>query len=205
MREVIAREVIACEMSVSFFPRAPHCKPRGLGLLCLFALGSAPVGAQVPAGRFVVPRAARVDIGHTGIHTHANSIVFDTGERDLTAMQADPVHFPHLTFRAHSRLPTDHAALPPDMAMPGDPPLPNPYGPIDGGAKGPGWSILPLHQVGHGGAITNVVKVVVPTRFANWVALQSAVRRKVYFDPKRYWLEGRWGRGSGYKTRIIHL
>ena len=123
-----------------------------------------------------------------GIHTHANFISFDTGTRDLAAMQADPVHFPHLRLRAHSRLPTDHAALPPDLAMPGDPPLPNPYGPIDGGAKGPGWAVLASRQGGH-----NAARVSVPTRFANWVALQPPARRKDYSDPRRYWLEARWG------------
>ena len=167
-------------------------KRRVLGL-CLLLLVGAGAGAQAP-GRFVAPRAARVDIGHTGIHTHANFVFFDTGTRGLAAMQADPVHFPRLTLRAHSRLPTDHAALPPDMTMPGDPPLPNPFGPMDGGPGKPGWSIVPLRQAGRGGAVINGAKVVVPTRFANWVALQPPAQRKSYFDPSRYWLEVRWGR-----------
>ena len=150
------------ETSVLLFPGAARRKRLAL---CLLLLAPGWAHAQTP-GRLVIPRAARVDIGHTGIHTHANSIVFDTGTRDLAAMQADPVHFPHLTLRAHSRLPTDHAALPPDMAMPGDPPLDNPYGPMDGGATRPGWGVSPLHQEGRNGTVTNAARVVVPTRFA---------------------------------------
>jgi len=171
---------------VSLFPPTARRKRCVLGLYLLL-LATGRIGAQTP-GQIVVPRAARVDIGHTGIHTHANFILFETGAHDLTAMQADPVHFPHLSLRAHSRLTTNHAALPPDLAMPGDPPLPNPYGPIDGGLKGPGWGVLPVYQNGHNGA-----KVVVPTRFANWVALQPAARRRSYLDPRQYWLEVRWG------------
>ncbi len=169
-----------------FFPAGAQRKRRALGL-CLLALASAPAGAQAP-GRLVIPRAARVDIGHVGIHTHANSILFDTGAHDLAAMQADPAHFPRLTLKAHSRLPTDRAALPPGLAMPGDPPLDNPYGAMDGGTKGQGWGVIPLHQGGR-----NTARVVVPTRFANWVALQPLARRKAYGDPRRYWLEVRWG------------
>ena len=179
------------KMSASSFPGAAGRKRRALGL-CLLFLASGGASAQAP-GRLVVPRAARVDLGHTGIHTHANFIVFDTGTRDLLAMQADPVHFPRLTLRAHSRLPTDRAALPPDFAMPGDPPLPNPYGPMDGGGGRPGWSVIPLHRSGRSGATVNAAKVVVPTRFANWVALQPPARRKAYLDPRRYWLEAHWG------------
>lgn len=182
---------IVPEMSVLFFPGGTWRKCRALGL-CLLVLVPGWAGAQAP-GRLVIPRAARVDIGHTGIHTHANFILFDTGARDLLAMQADPVHFPRLTLRAHSRLPTDHAALPPDLAMPGDPPLDNPYGPMDGGRGKPGWGVVPLHQAGRSGSVINAAKVVVPTRFANWVALQPPARRKSYLDPRRYWLEARWG------------
>ena len=173
------------QLSVLFFPGGGRRKRRAL-VLC-FLLFGAGAAAQAP-GRLVIPRAARVDIGHTGIHTHANFIFFDTGAHDLLAMQADPVHFPHLTLRAHSRLPTDHAALPPDLAMPGDPPLPNPFGPIEGGGGKPGWSVFPQHEGKRSRA-----KVTVPTRFANWVALQPPARRKAYLDPRRYWLEVRWG------------
>lgn len=184
------------EISALFFPGEARRKRRVLSpclfVLSLFVLAAGGAGAQTP-GRLVVPRAARVDIGHTGIHTHANFIFFETGARDLLAMQADPVHFPRLTLRAHSRLPTDHAALPPDMTMPGDPSLPNPFGPMDGGPKGPGWGVSPVHQAGRNGAVINGAKVTVPTRFANWVALQPSARRKAYVDPRRYWLEVRWG------------
>jgi len=173
-------------MSVFLFPGRVRRKRRALGL-CLLLLVWGPVGAQTP-GRIVVPRAARVDIGHMGIHTHANFIFFDLGARDLLAMQSDPIHFPRLTLRAHSRLPTDHAALPPDMTMPGDPPLPNPFGPMDGGRGKPGWGVTALHDGGR-----NEAKVTIPTRFANWVALQPPARRKAYLDPRRYWLEVRWG------------
>lgn len=184
------------EMSPLFFPGGTRRKRLALGLLSLLLCAARPTHAQA-SGRLVVPRASRVDIGHTGIHTHANFIQFDTGARDLAAMQADPVHFPHLTLRAHSRLPTDRAALPPGLAMPGDPPLPNPYGPMDGGAKGPGWGVSPTRLAGRGGAVTNGARVVVPSRFANWVALQSPARRKAYLDPRRYWLEVRWGEPEG--------
>ncbi len=190
--------------SVLFFPGGARHKRRAPGplLLCLslpclllFTSALRPAAAQTP-GRLVIARALRVDIGHTGIHTHANSILFDTGAHDLAAMQADPVHFPHLTLWPHSRLPTDHASLPPGLAMPDDPPLPNPYGPMDGGPSRPGWAVfpvhLPAHLAGRGGAVINAAQVQVPTRFANWVALQPAARRKAYFDPRRYWLEVRW-------------
>jgi len=177
---------IVRKISVLFFPGGARRKRRPLGL-CLLLLVGAGVGAQAP-GRLVIPRAARVDIGHTGIHTHANFIFFDTGAHNLAAMRTDPIHFPRLTLRAHSRLPTDHAALPPDLAMPDDPPLPNPFGPMDGGGGKPGWDVSPVHEGDHKGA-----KVTVPTRFANWVALQPPARRKSYLDPRRYWLEVRWG------------
>ncbi len=177
------------QRSVFLFPGGARRKRPALGLCLLLVvlLAWVPAGAQAP-GRLVIPRAARVEIGHTGIHTHANFILFDTGARDLAAMQADPVHFPRLTLRAHSRLPTDRAALPPDLAMPGDPPLDNPYGPIEGGRGKPGWGISPAQDGGRHGA-----KVTVPTRFANWIALQPPARRKSYSDPRRYWLEVRWG------------
>ena len=82
--------------------------------------------------------------------------------------------------------------MPPGLAMPGDPPLENPYGPIEGRRGGAGWGVVPRHQAGRGGAVINEAKVVVPTRFANWVALQPSARRKAYLDPRRYWLEVRW-------------
>jgi hypothetical protein len=148
-----------------------------------------PASAQT-VNRVVVPRAARIVFSHTGIHTHADYLLFDTGALDILALQRDPVRYPHLTFKAHSSLPTNHAALPPDLAAfssPGDPPLANPYGPIDGGSGKPGWTLLPGHQTGK-----NVVKVLVPTRFANWLALQPPARRRLYAQPKRYTLVVMW-------------
>ncbi|MGI4790394.1 MAG: hypothetical protein ACRYFS_16270 [Janthinobacterium lividum] len=145
--------------------------------------------AQTPT-KIVIPRASQVVFSHTGIHTHANFVLFDTGSRDLSAMQHDLVHYPHLSFKAHSSLPTDRASLPPDMAAfsaPGDPPLENPYGSIDGGSGKPGWSLQPLHQNGK-----NLVKVMAPTRFANWLALQSPARRKQYLMPLHYTLVIAW-------------
>jgi len=174
-----------------FFPAGARDKRRAFGL-CLLALLPVMAGAQAP-GRLVIPRASRVDISHVGIHTHANFISFDTGAHDLAAMQADPADYPRLTFKAHSRLPTDRAALPPGLAMPGDPPLDNPYGAMDGGATRPGWGVVVLHQGGRDQGGRNTAKVAVPTRFANWVALQPAARRKAYGDPRGYWLEVRWG------------
>ena len=142
------------------------------------------------ANKIIIPRAARLVFSHTGIHTHANYLLFDTGGDNLLTMQRDPARYPHLAFHAHSSLPTDRAALPPDLAAfssPGDPPLTNPYGPIDGGSGKPGWTALPLHQNGK-----NWVKVLAPTRFANWLALQSPARRKQYLMPRHYTLVITW-------------
>jgi len=149
-----------------------------------------PAFAQTPH-KVVISRASRVIFSYTGVHTHADYLVFDTGTLDLSALQRDPVHYPNLTFKAHSSLPTNHAALPPDLAAfssPGDPPLENPYGSIDVGSGKPGWTLLPGHQNGK-----NVVKVLVPTRFANWLAVQTPARRKQYAQPKRYTLTITWG------------
>lgn len=166
-------------------------------LLLLLSLLMVPAEAQTPMpGHFVISRAARLDLSHTGIHTHANFILFDTGTHDIAAMQRDPTHYPHLTIRAQSLLNTDHAALPPDLTMPGDPPLDNPYGPIGGGHGKPGWSVALLSQNGRHWA-----KVSVPTRFANWLALQPKARRKRYLDPRQYRLEARWG---GYNSLANH-
>lgn len=148
-----------------------------------------PAAAQTPP-KIVIFHAARVVLSFTGVHTHADYILFDTGALDLPALQRDPAHYPGLTFTAHSSLPTDHAALPPDLAAfssPGDPPLENPYGGIDGGPGKSGWSLLPGHQNGK-----NVVKVLVPTRFANWLATQTPARRRQYAQPKRYTLVITW-------------
>lgn len=164
------------------------CRATLLLLIC-FGLYSSVLAQTVH--KVVIPHASRVVFSHTGIHTHADYLLFDTGTLDLLARQHDPVHFPKLTFKAHSSLPTDHAALPPDLAAfsgPGDPPLDNPYGPIDGGPGKPGWSLLPQHQNGK-----NQVKVMVPTRFVNWLAQQSPARRKQYLQPKRYTLTITWG------------
>ncbi len=149
-----------------------------------------PAVAQAPH-KTVISHASRVVLSHTGIHTHANYLLFDTGALDLLALQRDPAHYPNLTYKAHSSLPTDHAALPPDLAAfssPGDPPLENPYGGIDGAPGKSGWTPLPGHQNGK-----NIVTVMVPTRFANWLAAQPPARRKQYTQPKRYTLVITWG------------
>ncbi len=149
-----------------------------------------PASAQTPH-KTVISHASRVVLSFTGVHTHADYILFDTGTLDLPALQRDPIHYPGLTFNAHSSLPTNHAALPPDLAAfgsPGDPPLENPYGGIDGGPGKSGWTLLPGHQNGK-----NAVKVLVPTRFANWLAAQPPARRKQYAQPKRYTLVITWG------------
>ena len=175
-------------------PGKPHARrvpAIGLSFAALsFAVLPLPASAQA-VQKIVVPHASRVVFGHTGIHTHADFLLFDTGKADLLQWRQDPAHYPHLTLKAHCSLPTDRAALPPDLAAfssPSDPPLPNPYGPIDGAPGKPGWTVLPEHQNGK-----NVVKVSVPTRFANWLALQSPARRKQYAQPKRYTLTIRWG------------
>ena len=148
-----------------------------------------PADAQTPH-KIAISHASRVVFSVTGVHTHADYLLFDTGASDLLALQRDPVHYAGLSFKAHSSLPTNHAALPPDLAAfssPGDPPLENPYGPIDGGSGKPGWTLLPGHQNGR-----NVVKVLVPTRFANWLAAQPPSRRKLYAQPGRYTLTIIW-------------
>lgn len=172
-----------------------YSRVNGLGKhFCFFSallwLGAAcPTHAQTPH-KMTIPRASQISLSHLGIHTHANFLLFDTGSLDTARMRQDPAHFPRLTLRAHSSLPTDRAALPPDLAVfgsPTDPPLPNPYGPIDGGSGKPGWTLLPLHQNGR-----NLVKVLVPTRFADWLAGQSPARRRVYLQPQRYTLQITW-------------
>lgn len=105
-------------------------------------------------------------------------------------MSRDKAHFPGLRVVGHSRLETNHAALPPDWQTPGEdmPPLDNPYGPIDGRQPGkPGWAVLAWTQNGRHG-----VKILAPTRFANWVALQPKARRRKYLDGRSYSLEIRW-------------
>ena len=158
-----------------------------LPLLCLITICPAP--AQTPQ-KIVIPRAFQISFSHLGIHTHANFLLFDTGSLDVAGMRRDPAQFPRLTLRAECSLPTDRAALPPDLAAfssPTDPPLPNPYGPIDGGHGKPGWTGLPLHQNG-----SNFVKVLVPTRFADWLAGQPPARRRAYLQPQRYRLTITW-------------
>lgn len=157
-------------------------------LLWLGTAGPAP--AQAPH-KITIPRASEMALGHLGVHTHANFLLFDTGDLDVSAMRRDPARFPRLTLRAHCSLPTDRAALPPDLAAfssPGDPPLPNPYGPIDGGRGKPGWSLLPLHRNGK-----NFVQVLVPTRFADWLAGQPPAHRRLYSQPQRFTLQISWG------------
>ena len=152
----------------------------------LLAFLPLPAWAQAP-GALTFPRAVQVQMGRTGIHTHADFILFDTGHTDLAAWQKDAGRYPGLKIVARCRLGTDHAALPPELAAPGDPPLPNPYGPIDGGGGRPGWGILPETSAGR-----HHVRVLVPTRFANWLAGQTPARRRAYLDPRSYRLEVRW-------------
>lgn len=157
-------------------------------LLCLSAACPAP--AQMPH-KVAIPRASQIVISHLGVHTHANYLLFDTGTLDIVQMSQDQAHFPHLLVRAFCSLPTDRAALPPDLAAfssPGDPPLPNPYGAINGGRGKPGWTLLPLHT-----GAKNFVKVLVPTRFADWLAAQPAARRRLYSQPARFSLQVSWG------------
>ena len=168
----------------------------------LLGAGGAPAAPRPIGGgphRVVIPAAARLEIAHTGIHTHANFLLFATGRWDVAAMRRDPTHFPHLSVRGRSDLPTDRAALPPGLAEPGDPPLPNPYGPIEGDAAGRrGWDVIAQKiNAGkiNGGKISgeNGARVLVPTGFANWLALQPTARRRLYADRRRWRLEIRWG------------
>ena len=174
-----------------FFPSGRRGK-RGAGLLLGIVGGMALAGAvQCDPKAVVIPHAARVDLSHVGMHTHENFVRFDTGTLDVAAMRQDAARYPHLTVRGSSRLPTDHAALPPEWASPGDAPLDNPYGPIQGQGKRPGWEVTAGQEGGK-----NWVKVIVPTRFANWVALQPEKVRRRYLDPRSYSLRVRWGGDS---------
>ncbi len=176
----------------STYSRVPGTGKR---FFCLFSafmwLGAAcPASAQSPH-KIIIPRVSQSALGHLGVHTHANFLLFNTGILDIPAMQRDPSQFPRLALRAHSSLPTDRAALPPDLAAfgsPSDPPLPNPYGPIDGGYGKPGWTLLPMHR-----GSKNLVKVLVPTRFADWLAAQPLARRRLYSQPQRFTLQITWG------------
>ncbi len=171
---------------LSRYSRAGHFSKR----CALFFFLLTPMAAAQAPMRVVIPHASQVALRQTGVHTHANFLLFGTGPHDLQAMQRDPATYPHLTLKAHSRLPTDRAALPPDLAAfqsPGDPPLENPYGAIDGGAGKPGWSLLPGHQ-----NRKNTVKVLVPTRFVNWLAAQPPARRRQYLRPQNYSLSIAW-------------
>ena len=158
-----------------------------LMLLCLGTL--APAAAQ-PPHKVTIPRAAEVSFSRVGIHTHANYLLFSMGTLDVLMMSRDPAHFPGLKLHAFCVLPTDRAALPPDLATfssPSDSPLPNPYGPINGGNGKPGWTPFPMHQNSK-----NYVKVLVPTRFVNWLALQPPAKRRIYLQPQRYSLRITW-------------
>ena len=165
-------------------------KRRIFVFLCLWLAASCLAGAQT-LHKVVISHASAIALGSVGVHTHANSLLFDTGSLDVLKMSQDPVHFPRLKLRAFSSLPTNRAALPPDLAAfssPSDPPLPNPYGAISGGAGKPGWTVLPVHQNGKNG-----VRVLVPSRFANWLALQAPARRRLYGQPARFTLQITWG------------
>ena len=176
----------------TFYTRLHGLSKLSHGLLfslsCLAA--ACPVRAQAPH-QVTVARAAAVSLNHLGVHTHANFLLFSTGALDVVKMSQDPARFPGLKLRAFCSLPTDHAALPPDLAAfssPGDLPLPSPYGPISGGGGRPGWTPLPVRLNGK-----NCVKVLVPTRFANWLALQPPAKRRAYLQPERYSLQITWG------------
>ena len=174
-----------------YSPITPRDKRRAAIFAAAFICFVLPPAAAQTPHKTVISHASRVVFSVTGVHTHADYLLFDTGALDLLACQRDPVHYRDLAFKAHSSLPTDRAALPPDLAAfssPSDPPLENPYGSIDGGPGKPGWTLLPGHQNGK-----NIVKVLVPTRFANWLAAQPPARRRQYAQPKRYTLVITWG------------
>ena len=176
------------QVSGLFFPGGRRGK-RGAGLLLGILAGLALTGQAggIPQ-EVVIPYAARVDLSHVGLHTHENFVRSDTGALDVAAMRQDAVRYPRLTVRGGARLPTDRAALPPEWASPGDAPLDNPYGPIQGQGKRPGWGTVAGHE-----GDKNWVKVIAPTRLANWVALQPEKVRRRYSDPRSYSLRVRWG------------
>ena len=150
-----------------------------------------------PAGRWVahhltLPTAAKVDLSHLGVHTHANFLCFLTGTLNISTMQADKSapRYRRVRVVGHCRLPTARAALPPDFAaLQRDVGAIPTYGPIDGK---PGWS---FHASMQGGR--NEVIFSVPTRFANWVAGQPQAVRRRYQDPRSYSLEVTWEEWEG--------
>ncbi len=166
------------------YPRVARAGKHAALILCLPLCAALFEAACAASPQTVtIPRASSVVLGVLGVHTHADYLLFDTGTRDFSRVSP-------LTLRAFCRLPTDRAALPPDLAAfsrPGDPPLPNPYGPISGGGGRPGWTALPEHRGGR-----NVVRVLVPTRFANWLAAQPPARRRAYRRPDSYSLRIGW-------------
>lgn len=151
-------------------------------------LTTAPPAGPWSPHHVLISTAARVDLSHLGIHTHADFVRFDAGTLDVAAMQADKtaVQYRNLSLVAHCRLPTDRAALPPglDSLQKSYGPIPT-YGPIDGK---PGWSVGSVF-VRNG---QTWVQFSAPSRFANWVAAQKPALRRRYKDPHSYSLEIRW-------------
>jgi hypothetical protein len=126
--------------------------------------------------------AARVDISHLGVHTHANLVLFQLSLQEAAILQGSS----HVRVVAHCRLPTNKASMPPGFqwlahdygAIPT-------YGPIDGS---PGWSVSDVFAKNG----KKFVKVSVPSRFANWVASQPSALRLRYQNRRNYSLEIRW-------------
>ena len=102
---------------LSFYSRVfpPGKRPAAFFVAAVACFVLPPAAAQT-LHKTVISHASRVVFSATGVHTHADYLLFDTGALDLPALQRDPAHYPGLSFKAHSSLPTNRAALPPDLA-----------------------------------------------------------------------------------------
>jgi hypothetical protein len=137
------------------------------------------------AHKVIISAASAVEVTRLGVHTHANYLLFRTGATNVTALRADP-HVRLVRVTAHCRYPTDRAALPPGFTwLVKDASAVPTLGAIDGQ---PGWSVSKIYTNND----TNLIRVSVPTRFANWLAAQPPSVRRRYQNLKSYSLEINW-------------
>jgi hypothetical protein len=156
--------------------------------------GSAPVEPAWPVTvhhEVHLSRASAVVIGHAGIHTHHNYILFLVPGAAPRVMFNDDRHirYRHVAFTAHCRLPTDHAALPFSIPIFGtQPPGLDLYGAIDGQALCErGWGVDDISRLPAG-----LVRVMIPSRFVDWLVRQPPNLQRQYANPANYSLDGNW-------------
>jgi hypothetical protein len=156
--------------------------------------GSAPVEPAWPVTihrSIYLPRANAVVVGHEGIHTHRNYILFVIPGATPRAMFNDDRHlkYRHVQFTAHCRLPTDHAALPFSLPIVGtEPPGLDLYGAIDGQSRYQrGWGVDDVNDLPPG-----IVHVMIPSRFVDWLARRPRDVQNRYADPANYSLQASW-------------